>query len=142
MASYGGRPPGMRKWQRATLEHVQAQTHGGSDSLWNLTMSCSGCNSARGSMFEAEEFFEIMQQGDTFEDRRRFYVAARDARKRKKAEARQANQNAFMLKLAVLFGHVPGLCEYYVGALEQERAQYLALRAEYLARQQAQQVAA
>lgn len=132
----------MGKWQMATLEHVQAQTHGGTDSLWNLTMSCSGCNSARGSMFEAEEFYELMQDAGTFEERRKQLVRAREARKRKRAEERVVNQNAFVLKLAVLFLRLPGLADYFVGALEAEHARYVALREEYLAQQQAQQAAA
>jgi hypothetical protein len=127
----------MQKWQMATLEHVQAQVHGGTDSLWNLTMSCSGCNSARGSMFEAEEFYELMQCGDTFAERRRAFVRARDARKRKRAEERQANQNAFMLRLAWLFVQVPGMGPYMEQAVEEEYRKYVALREYHMSLQRA-----
>lgn len=129
----------MHKWQMATLEHVQAQTHGGTDSLWNLTMSCSGCNSARGSMFEAEEFYELMQDGDTYMERRKAMVRARDARKQKRAAERQANQNVFVLRMALLFQRFPDWGEYLVKAIEEDRQRYLALRELHLAAQQANQ---
>lgn len=34
--------------RRATLEHLLPRTHGGEDSLTNLALACSGCNSGKG----------------------------------------------------------------------------------------------
>lgn len=44
----------------ATLEHVQCRTHGGTDSLFNLTMACNSCNSLRAD-HDAEWFHNIVQ---------------------------------------------------------------------------------
>jgi hypothetical protein len=120
----------MAKWQMATLEHVEALFHGGADRLRNLVMACGGCNSSRGSMFEAEEFYELMQRGDTFEERRRELVRARDRRKHQRAMERQANQNVFVIRMAQLFMVVPGLYEVLVGAIEEDRQRYARLREE------------
>lgn len=137
-----GRPKGMGKWQMATLEHVKAQVHGGTDSLWNLTMSCSGCNSARGSLFEAEEFYELMQDGDTYKERHRILVRAREQRKQKRAAERQVNQAVFMLRMAWLFLQAPEFGDLLVQAVEEDRRRYLEQRELHLAAQQAEQARA
>lgn len=47
----------------ATLEHVVPRSMGGTDSMNNLTMACSRCNSTRGDCFEAEVFYEMIKNG-------------------------------------------------------------------------------
>lgn len=47
------------KNELATLEHVQARSKGGSESMMNLTMACAGCNNDRNDHWEALRFYEM-----------------------------------------------------------------------------------
>jgi len=49
-----------RKNLAATLEHVHTRREGGTDSMNNLVMACSGCNNGRGDHFGAVEFYEMV----------------------------------------------------------------------------------
>lgn len=49
-----------KKKNRATLDHIVPQHFGGTHSLKNLAMACSGCNSTRGTM-DFDEFKHLVE---------------------------------------------------------------------------------
>lgn len=118
----------MRKWQMATLGHVKAQLHGGGESLWNLVMCCAGCNSARGSLYEAEQFYSFFE-GRTGVAGRQYAITQGGLLRERKANKDRSEQHMlFVWKMALLFHHCPGLYEHMEAGIQAEKDAYHARR--------------
>lgn len=114
------RTAGLSKGQMATIEHVVAQTHGGTDNFFNTVMCCSRCNTLRGCHEDAFEFFSIVSSEDGVRKFKQFRIKMGLEEQRQKAQRdiirhqkRKAKQETFAMWLGILFFYFPALNEEF-----------------------------
>lgn len=75
------------KWNRATKEHINPRSDGGTYGKYNLVMACSSCNNARGNKCY-EEFIKLINKHPDYKDHVK-RNAMYDKAKHDKAKLRQ-----------------------------------------------------
>ncbi len=87
---------------KATLEHIIAQADGGTDSYRNLSVTCKLCNSTRGTI-DYYKFKRFRRNKKKWERYLRFkeFRALRDRQKRSRIIIANADENIFILALAM-----------------------------------------
>lgn len=77
-----------------TIDHIEAQVHGGTDNIFNLTFACQSCNSMKGD--KDVEWFVRNVKRLKLRKQKREYRKARKATK-KDEQTREAYKNIFQM---------------------------------------------
>lgn len=93
----------------ATLDHIQTQNSGGSDSLRNLAAACAACNNDRGSM-DFHEFLKLRKDEAVWQAYRK--EQSRLKRERKKEAIRRKKLRKQESKISFLVFHLYLLTHY------------------------------